>query len=174
MNCNCSGVSWFWIINGFLSPAAFLSTLWFPYFHWTYYCDVVFYLCGITLHSITWTLYSISWIHFVYSLPYTNIFGGVGAFTRQHFELVNGFSNKFWGWGGEDDDLFKRYWNCYISQLFTTIIFNVLLISETLNVVPILQVTAHYLFQAWKSKLKKKRQAMGYWVETTVLLIALT
>lgn len=45
---------------------------------------------------------------FNYILPYTNIFGGVGAFTRQHFELINGFSNKFWGWGGEDDDLFKR------------------------------------------------------------------
>ena len=43
------------------------------------------------------------------SLPYPDIFGGAGSFTRKHFELINGFSNEFWGWGGEDDDLFERY-----------------------------------------------------------------
>lgn len=47
-------------------------------------------------------------IVFFSSLPYSNIFGGAGSFTREHFELINGFSNKFWGWGGEDDDLYKR------------------------------------------------------------------
>ena len=25
-----------------------------------------------------------------------------------HFRLVNGFSNVFWGWGGEDDDMSNR------------------------------------------------------------------
>ena len=29
-------------------------------------------------------------------LPYKEIFGGVSAVTRQHFELLNGFSYKFW------------------------------------------------------------------------------
>ncbi|XP_050499794.1 beta-1,4-N-acetylgalactosaminyltransferase bre-4 [Diabrotica virgifera virgifera] len=43
-----------------------------------------------------------------YRLPYKNIFGGVTALTTQHFSLVNGFSNSFWGWGGEDDDIFNR------------------------------------------------------------------
>merc|ERR1712072_435839 len=43
-----------------------------------------------------------------YRLPYSAIFGGVGAFLREHFENVNGMSNLFWGWGGEDDDLYKR------------------------------------------------------------------
>ena len=44
----------------------------------------------------------------VVRLPYNNIFGGTGAFTREHFEKINGFSNSYWGWGGEDDDLYKR------------------------------------------------------------------
>ncbi len=35
-------------------------------------------------------------------------FGGVTALTANDFELVNGFSNLFWGWGGEDDDLRRR------------------------------------------------------------------
>lgn len=45
---------------------------------------------------------------FEYRLPYATIFGGVGAFTKKHFEEINGMSNLFWGWGGEDDDLYKR------------------------------------------------------------------
>jgi GT2 family glycosyltransferase len=28
--------------------------------------------------------------------------------TKTQFEKVNGFSNMFWGWGGEDDDLSIR------------------------------------------------------------------
>jgi GT2 family glycosyltransferase len=27
---------------------------------------------------------------------------------REQFEKVNGFSNSFWGWGGEDDDMANR------------------------------------------------------------------
>ena len=46
---------------------------------------------------------------FFFSLPYQSLFGGAGSFTRKHFELINGFSNEFWGWGGEDDDLYQRY-----------------------------------------------------------------
>lgn len=43
-----------------------------------------------------------------YKLPYATIFGGVCALKRTDFELVNGFSNLFWGWGGEDDDMSNR------------------------------------------------------------------
>ena len=45
---------------------------------------------------------------FKYKLPYVDIFGGVSALSKKHFKQVNGFSNQFWGWGGEDDDMFNR------------------------------------------------------------------
>ncbi|OCU00584.1 beta-1,4-galactosyltransferase 1 [Xenopus laevis] len=45
---------------------------------------------------------------FNFKLPYSDIFGGVVAFTKEQFIKVNGFSNVFWGWGGEDDELFQR------------------------------------------------------------------
>ena len=45
---------------------------------------------------------------FDYQLPYEGIFGGVSAISVKHFNFVNGFSNQFWGWGGEDDDMSKR------------------------------------------------------------------
>ncbi|XP_041434290.1 beta-1,4-galactosyltransferase 1 [Xenopus laevis] len=45
---------------------------------------------------------------FNFKLPYNDIFGGIVAFTKEHFKKLNGFSNVFWGWGGEDDELFQR------------------------------------------------------------------
>lgn len=45
---------------------------------------------------------------FKYKLPYSGIFGGVSAISTEHFKLLNGFSNLFWGWGGEDDDMSNR------------------------------------------------------------------
>lgn len=45
---------------------------------------------------------------FFYKLPYPNIFGGVQAFTKKDYILTNGYSNQYWGWGGEDDSLYNR------------------------------------------------------------------
>lgn len=51
---------------------------------------------------------SVSIDSFLYRLPYDDIFGGVSAMTVSQFKAVNGFSNLFWGWGGEDDDMANR------------------------------------------------------------------
>nr|XP_039268044.1 beta-1,4-galactosyltransferase 4-like [Styela clava] len=38
-------------------------------------------------------------------------FGGVTMLSKSQFEKVNGFSNIYWGWGGEDDDMYLRIRN---------------------------------------------------------------
>ncbi|KAJ8730434.1 hypothetical protein PYW07_017472 [Mythimna separata] len=45
---------------------------------------------------------------FEYLLPYDYLTGGVLAIRAEDFVTVNGYSNKFEGWGGEDDNLFFR------------------------------------------------------------------
>ncbi len=35
-------------------------------------------------------------------------FGGIVAFSREQYEAINGYPNNFWGWGGEDDEMYKR------------------------------------------------------------------
>lgn len=45
---------------------------------------------------------------FNYILPYQNLVGGVLNIKGEHFFTVNGYSNLFWGWGGEDDDMSIR------------------------------------------------------------------
>ncbi|PIK55740.1 putative beta-1,4-galactosyltransferase 7 [Apostichopus japonicus] len=39
---------------------------------------------------------------------YKKFVGGILLMQSQHFELVNGLSNSFWGWGREDDELYMR------------------------------------------------------------------
>lgn len=41
-------------------------------------------------------------------LPYPEYVGGVLAMSRDQFIAVHGFSNYYFGWGGEDDDMFHR------------------------------------------------------------------
>lgn len=41
-------------------------------------------------------------------LPYAGYFGGVSGLSKSQFLKINGFPNEYWGWGGEDDDIFNR------------------------------------------------------------------
>jgi len=51
---------------------------------------------------------------FNYNLPYDGYFGGVTLFSRESFMKVNGYSNEYWGWGAEDDDILYR---CHLAGL---------------------------------------------------------
>ncbi|KAL1450064.1 hypothetical protein WDU94_002520 [Cyamophila willieti] len=39
---------------------------------------------------------------------YKTFLGGILMMKNAHFQLVNGLSNKYWGWGLEDDELYVR------------------------------------------------------------------
>uniref|UniRef100_A0A8B9EZI0 Beta-1,4-galactosyltransferase n=1 Tax=Amazona collaria TaxID=241587 RepID=A0A8B9EZI0_9PSIT len=45
---------------------------------------------------------------FGFRLPYAGYFGGVSGLSKSQFLKINGFPNEYWGWGGEDDDIFNR------------------------------------------------------------------
>ncbi|KAK9710655.1 N-terminal domain of galactosyltransferase [Popillia japonica] len=45
---------------------------------------------------------------FRFNLPYEGLFGGVISIRSDQFKLVNGMSNEYLGWGGEDDDFYRR------------------------------------------------------------------
>jgi hypothetical protein len=51
-----------------------------------------------------------------YGLGYDQYFGGVVLFTKEQAEKTNGYSNEYWDWGQEDDDLF---WRCYFEGYTT-------------------------------------------------------
>jgi hypothetical protein len=43
-----------------------------------------------------------------YDMSYDQYFGGVILFNKEQVERTNGYSNDYWDWGMEDDDLFWR------------------------------------------------------------------
>jgi hypothetical protein len=51
-----------------------------------------------------------------YEIGYDQYFGGVVLFSKEQVEKTNGYSNEYWDWGQEDDDLFLR---CYFENYTT-------------------------------------------------------
>lgn len=47
-------------------------------------------------------------------IVFDEYFGGVTIFPIEDFERINGYSNDYWGWGYEDDDLL---WRCKINGI---------------------------------------------------------
>ncbi len=51
---------------------------------------------------------------FNWKLAYEGYFGGVTLFDKESFLKINGYSNEYWGWGAEDDDVLYR---CLIKEI---------------------------------------------------------
>ncbi|XP_041042512.1 beta-1,4-galactosyltransferase 1-like isoform X2 [Carcharodon carcharias] len=51
---------------------------------------------------------AVSMDKFGFRLPYNQYFGGISALSKEQHEKINGFPNDYWGWGGEDDDIYNR------------------------------------------------------------------
>lgn len=71
---------------------------------------------------LVWLILSL--LRIPYRLPYSGYFGGVSGLSKTQFLKINGFPNEYWGWGGEDDDIFNRYvrdfiWVKLIQYLFS-------------------------------------------------------
>lgn len=52
---------------------------------------------------------------FRYQMPFPEYLGGVTLFNNLHFVMINGYSNHFWGYGGEDNEMYYRLQQLKIS-----------------------------------------------------------
>ena len=67
---------------------------------------ICYFLCH--LHLINIYYYNID-IFLIFSrLMYYNLVGGALALSSRQMWTVNGYSNLYWGWGAEDDDMYTR------------------------------------------------------------------
>ena len=72
------------------------------------FASVAFFQIEVTVCRVKNILVIYQSILYGYRLPYARILGGVAAIHSDLFIKVNGYSNKFFGWGGEDDDFSAR------------------------------------------------------------------
>ena len=47
-------------------------------------------------------------LSYVCRLMYSDLVGGALALTPTQVVQTNGYSNLYWGWGAEDDDMYMR------------------------------------------------------------------
>ncbi|CAH0589186.1 unnamed protein product [Chrysodeixis includens] len=52
-----------------------------------------------------------------YILAYNTLFGGVTSLMPEHYIAVNGYSNFYWSWGAEDDDMYVRLQSAELPML---------------------------------------------------------
>ncbi|OWF45120.1 beta-1,4-N-acetylgalactosaminyltransferase bre-4-like [Mizuhopecten yessoensis] len=71
--------------------------------------DRIYYGCGKNPRHLSAAIDK-----FNYRLPYGSIVGGVTQLRKDDVEKINGFSNMYFGWGGEDDDLGVRLKNAQL------------------------------------------------------------
>jgi len=102
--------------KGVLMNAGFLTSFDYPIYRGVPYHCVIFhdvdlipeddrnmYTCPVQPRHL-----SVAVDELGYVLPYRVLAGGAFAIRTDHFFKVNGYSNLFWGWGGEDDDMGYR------------------------------------------------------------------
>ncbi|KAG5442096.1 Beta-1,4-galactosyltransferase 3 [Clonorchis sinensis] len=51
---------------------------------------------------------------FRYHVPFSNYAGGVTSLSKDNVLKINGFPNRYWGWGNEDDELAAR---CMVNDI---------------------------------------------------------
>ncbi|XP_069182646.1 beta-1,4-galactosyltransferase 4-like [Procambarus clarkii] len=58
--------------------------------------------------AVALSTFNYSSLYFSHRIPYHSYFGGGCLMMESHILKVNGWSNMYWGWGGEDDDMWNR------------------------------------------------------------------
>lgn len=71
--------------------------------------DKALYACPTSENEVR--LMSVAIDKFGYRPVHSQNFGGVVVMTKTQMIKVNGYSNSFWGWGGEDDEMSHRFGN---------------------------------------------------------------
>ena len=54
---------------------------------------------------------------FRYRIKYPRLIGGAFQIKPREYRMVNGFSNQFIGWGGEDDNFSDRYYSMRMPRM---------------------------------------------------------
>ena len=68
--------------------------------------DLALYRCPASSREVLHLAVAVS--RWRYRLTYPSYLGGIVLMSPETFINIGGFSNSFWGWGGEDDDLYCR------------------------------------------------------------------